>query len=25
MATIVYQKDKRSNITYAYESISYWD
>ena len=25
MAAIVYQKDKRSNITYAYESISYWD
>lgn len=25
MATIVYQKDKRSGITYAYESISYWD
>ncbi|HCA29593.1 MAG TPA: IS1634 family transposase [Ruminococcaceae bacterium] len=25
MATIVYQKDKRSGITYAYESVSYWD
>ena len=25
MAAIIYQKDKRSNITYAYESISYWD
>lgn len=25
MATIVYQKDKRSGITYAYKSISYWD
>ncbi len=25
MAAIVYQKDKRSGITYAYESISYWD
>ena len=22
---IVYQKDKRSGITYAYESISHWD
>ena len=22
---IVRQKDKRSGITYAYESISYWD
>ncbi|WP_217994024.1 hypothetical protein [Lentibacillus sp. CBA3610] len=22
---IVYQTDKRSGITYAYESISYWD
>ncbi len=22
---IVYQKDKRSGITYAYESISRWD
>ena len=22
---IVYQKDKRSGITYAYESISFWD
>ena len=22
---IVYHLDKRSNITYAYESISYWD
>lgn len=25
MATIVFQTDKRSGITYAYESISYWD
>ncbi|MEI3614997.1 transposase [Pseudogracilibacillus sp. SO30301A] len=25
MATIVYQTDKRSGITYAYESISHWD
>jgi len=25
MATIVYQLDKRSGITYAYESVSYWD
>ena len=25
MATIVHQTDKRSGITYAYESISYWD
>jgi len=25
MATIVYQTDKRSGITYAYESVSYWD
>lgn len=25
MATIVYQKDKRSGITYAYQSVSYWD
>ena len=25
MAAIVHQKDKRSGITYAYESISYWD
>ncbi len=25
MAAIVYQKDKRSGITYAYESFSYWD
>ena len=25
MAAIVYQKDKRSGITYAYESVSYWD
>lgn len=23
--TIIYQHDKRSNITYAYESHSYWD
>jgi transposase len=25
MATIVYQTDKRSGITYAYESVSHWD
>ncbi|MDP3058584.1 MAG: IS1634 family transposase [bacterium] len=25
MAAIVYQKDTRSGITYAYESVSYWD
>jgi len=25
VATIVYQTDKRSNITYAYQSVSYWD
>jgi len=25
MAAIVHQKDRRSGITYAYESISYWD
>ncbi|NLZ31380.1 MAG: hypothetical protein GX885_11700, partial [Methanomicrobiales archaeon] len=25
MAAIVYQKDKRSGITYAYTSVSYWD
>ncbi len=25
MAAIVYQTDKRSGITYAYQSISYWD
>ena len=25
MASIVYQKDKRSGITYAYESVSFWD
>ena len=25
LATIVYQTDKRSGITYAYESISFWD
>jgi hypothetical protein len=25
LAAIVYQTDKRSGITYAYESISYWD
>ena len=23
--TIIYQHDKRTNITYAYESHSYWD
>lgn len=25
MAAIVYQKDKRSGLTYAYQSVSYWD
>jgi len=25
MASIVFQKDKRSGITYAYESVSHWD
>lgn len=25
MSTIVYQTDKRSGITYAYESVSHWD
>ncbi len=25
MAAIVYQRDKRSGITYAYESVSHWD
>ena len=25
MASIVFQKDKRSGITYAYKSVSYWD
>ena len=25
MAAIIKQKDKRSGITYAYESVSYWD
>lgn len=25
MAAIVYQTDKRSGITYAYESVSHWD
>ena len=25
MAAIIRQKDKRSGITYAYESVSYWD
>lgn len=25
MSSVVYQKDKRSGITYAYDSISYWD
>jgi len=25
MAAIVHQKDKRSGITYAYRSVSYWD
>ena len=25
MAAIVYQYDKRSGLTYAYESVSYWD
>jgi len=25
MAAIIYQKDKRSGLTYAYESVSWWD
>jgi len=25
MAAIIHQKDRRSGITYAYESVSYWD
>jgi hypothetical protein len=25
MTATVYQTDKRSGITYAYESVSYWD
>lgn len=25
MVAIIYQKDKRSGLTYAYESVSYWD
>lgn len=25
MAAIIHQKDKRSGLTYAYESVSYWD
>jgi hypothetical protein len=25
MSAIIHQNDKRSGITYAYESISYWD
>ena len=25
MAAIVFQTDKRSGITYAYHSVSYWD
>jgi len=25
MPAIIYQKDKRSGLTYAYESVSYWD
>jgi len=25
MAAIVYQTNKKTGITYAYESISYWD
>ena len=25
MSAIVHQKDKRTGLTYAYESISYWD
>ena len=25
MATIVFQTDKRSGITYAYHSVSHWD
>ena len=25
MAAIVFQKNKKTGVTYAYESISYWD
>ena len=25
MAAIIHQKDRRSGITYAYKSVSYWD
>ncbi|TKB05500.1 transposase, partial [Desulforhopalus sp. IMCC35007] len=25
MAAIVYQKNKKTGVTYAYESISFWD
>ncbi|HPH12108.1 MAG TPA: hypothetical protein PKW59_14730 [Thermotogota bacterium] len=25
MAAMIYQKDERSGITYAYESVSHWD
>ena len=25
MTAIIHQRDKRSGITYAYESVSYWD
>ncbi len=25
MAAIVYQTNKKTGVTYAYESISYWD
>ncbi len=25
MAAVIHQTDKRSGITYAYKSVSYWD
>ena len=25
MATIVYQTNNKTGVTYAYESVSYWD
>jgi hypothetical protein len=25
MTAIIHQRDKRSGITYAYESVSHWD
>ena len=25
VATIVYQKNKKTGVVYAYESVSYWD